>query len=210
MRGNQMSVSGRELRESLNNGGASSDSNNLIMYGAIAGLILIAAIVFVVVGLMNTPEQPRFAEIENEQLAQFDVQSEMNTASFPEDLAKSTEVQKAYRSTLAKISMCGYGKHRKKFDEIRKAYEKRNAAALASWEPRRSKMYDKMMSGEASDVDVMLYATTGGMQKDVMTDIAQSMAVMDVQYERMSEPQCQKFSGDVRMKKFDIEPRPQG
>ena len=197
-----MSVSGRELRESLN-GGAKAESDNLVMYGAIAGIILLAAIGFVIVGLMTTPDKPQYSEVNSNSLPQV----EMNSANFSDDLAQSTDVKKAYQTTLMKIQMCSYGKNRKKFKEIKAAYEKRNAAALASWEPRRSKMYNKMMSGEASDVDMMLYATTGGMQKDVMTDLTQSMAMLDVQYEQMSEPQCQKFSGDVRMKKFDIEPR---
>ena len=200
-----MSVSGRELRESLN-GAPNKEADNLILYGAIAGVILIAAIVFVTVGLMNSPAEPRFADSEPET----SLMTGMNTATLPVDLEKSTEVTKAYHSTLAKIRTCGHGKNRKKFEQIRVAYEKRNAAALASWEPRRSKMYDKMMSGDASDVEIMLYAGTGSMQKEVMTDIAQSMAMMDVQYERMTEPQCMKFSGDVRMKKFDIEARPAG
>ena len=200
-----MSVSGRELRESLN-GGSKSESENLILYGAIAGVILIAAIIFVVVGLMNTPEEPQFAETETNAFAEV----EMRSASYSDDLAKSTEVLKEYQSALAKISMCSYGKHRKKFTEIKAAYVKRNAAAVASWEPSRSKMYEKMVSGEANDVEMMLYATTGGMQKDVMADLTQTMAILDVQYEQMSEPQCQKFSGDVRMKKYDIEARPQG
>ena len=68
-------------------------------------------------------------------------------------------------------------------------------------------MYDKMMSGDVNSVGILLYATTGGMQKDVMTDLTQTMAMFDVSYEQMSEPQCMTFSGDVRMNKYDIEPR---
>lgn len=197
-----MSVSGRDLRESLN-GGSKSESENLIVYGAIAGVVLLAAIIFVVVGLMSTHSEPKIAEIKPERL----IETQLPTASYAEDLAQAADVKREYNQTLAKISMCGHGKDRKKFEEIRSAYEKRNAAAIASWEPRRSKVYDKMMSGNASDIDIMLHASTGGMQKDVMADLTQTMALLDVDYERMTPAQCMKFSGDVRMKKFDIEPR---
>ena len=200
-----MSVTGRELRESLNGGSKSESSENLVLYGAIAGVILIAAIVFVTIGLMSTPAETLIAD-EDSAFEQVDTGS-MNTASFAQNLSDSAEVLKDYNETLAKLRMCSYGKDRKKFESIITAYEKRNAAAVASWKPQKSKMYQKLEAGEAGDIEMMLYARGGGLQRDVMAELAMTDVALGTRVERQTPAQCMKLSGDVRMKKFDIEAR---
>ena len=203
-----MGASGRELRETLN-GGSKSESENLVLYGAIAGVIMLAAIIFVVAGLMTQDKTVAYADADSSverEAADFSI-DKMNTAEFSQSLKDASSVMAEYNSTLAKLRMCSRGKDHKKFKSIIAAYEKRNAAAVASWQPKRSKMYDKMLSGKASDLDMVLYARGGGLQKDVLAEIAMTDAVLSTNFERMDAPKCMKFSGDVRMKKFDIEPR---
>ena len=104
--------------------------------------------------------------------------------------------------------MCARGDDQKKFEGIISAFEKRNAEAVASWKPKKSKMHNKMISGEVSDTDMLLYSAGGGLQRDMMAELAMTEVYTGTRYEKLSDPQCMKLSGDVRMNKFDIETRP--
>lgn len=196
-----MSMSGRDLRESLN-GGSSNESENLVLYGTIAGVILLAAIVFVVVGLMSGSGSSTAAPVDT------DAHIQSAQASIEDYDDTRIEEMSKYNQTINNIKSCMRSKNeRKKFKEIEAGYERRNAQAVASWKRSRSKMLEKVENGTATDIDLTLWAASGAAQRDVMSELSDQLA-MTGSFEMLSSDECLKFGSDVRMKKYDIKARP--
>ena len=197
-----MSVTGRELRESLNGGSKTESSENLVLYGAIAGVILIGAIVFVTIGLMSGPGSSAAV------VAESDIQSAVEDTPTVDISEMRREEMSKYNQTKNNIQSCMRSRDaRKKFKEIEAGYERRNAKAVASWDKQRSQMLQKIENGTASSAEIALWQMNGGAQKDIMNELSEQLS-MTGSFEMLTSDECLKFGSDVRMKKYDIKARP--
>lgn len=202
--------SGNDLRAALNGTTTAGDeNNNLVFYGILAGIILLAVVAFVVIGLSKDQTKTDFAETPVDVRQPAPIEARMNAASLSDYDRQRIEQMKIYNQTLADIQMCKRLRgERKKFEEIKAGYEKRNAEAVASWKRPSSKILQKLENGDANSMDIAMWQASGAAQRDIMNELSDTIA-MTSSFERLDEAQCMKLSGDVRMRKFDIEARPQ-
>lgn len=225
-----MSATGRDLRETLNGTQSSGSGNNAIFYGVLVGIAMLAIIAVLAMTMLKPSSPMDFVDAEGsaqtfagkpapiDQNGNYDSTIATVNAFSKDDLMGMRVQQiKLFNSTTSELQTCGRSLGEEtKFKMIRKSYEKRNADKVDHWRNgfTESGMLRRAASGEASDIEIGLYAMSGGMQQDALNRMAMFEAEIGGMsggfggIEDVDRNECRKLAVDVQTKKLEVKPVP--
>jgi len=222
-----MSISGRELRETLN-ANAGSESNNLMFYSVLAGIFFIAIVAYVIIGLTGQEKDVRLAEnapqmhaAEIDRSSPLSPEEQMEAAiknspqgqivmAHTKRLAESPRIQnvQVYHATMGKLRSCIHvSNNDARMRRALSSYEKRNKEAAESWSSRDKQMLDRMQKTGKADLETTLWAMNGGMANAALDNMAQFNA-FGFDDDGMTYTDCNKIVAQANRKELDIDPRP--